>query len=232
MGHGYVVQVNTAFYNNLNKSELFAQLVEIANATFSPAVERFRKNYGIRMNPGQFDALTSFVFNCGVGTLDPYYGFCRALLNAVDPSSLTGGKQVSGTLNVSGADVYSSASLSSQVVASLGLESVVTVFGYQAYRSGTQQVGLVPCEPLRRPGGVDPRGLRAALRHLDPGPQLGRLHSPCQQFPPVEQRRQRGVRRACVAAPGRVQALLLRKLRGGRSSTPITVITPTACVPQ
>ena len=52
VGHGYVVQVNTAFYNNLNKSELFAQLVEIANATFSPAVERFRKNYGIRMNPG------------------------------------------------------------------------------------------------------------------------------------------------------------------------------------
>ena len=50
------------------------------------------------MNQAHFDALTSFVFNCGVGTLSSDYGFRRALLNAVDVSGFSG--SATGTVNV------------------------------------------------------------------------------------------------------------------------------------
>lgn len=139
VGYGYVVPVNTAFYNNLTPSELFAQLVEIANETYSPAVERFRSNNGIRMNQAQFDALTSFVFNCGTGTLTTNYGFCRALLNGVNPTGISSSNQVTGTLNVSDASVYAGTSVTSQVVTNLSQGSTVTVFGYERHRSETQQ---------------------------------------------------------------------------------------------
>ena len=103
VGYGYVVPVNTTFYNNLTTSELFAQLVQIANETYSPAVENFRSTYNIKMNQAHFDALTSFVFNCGVGTLSSDYGFRRALLDAVDVSGFSG--SAAGTVNVDDVDL-------------------------------------------------------------------------------------------------------------------------------
>lgn len=133
VGYGYVVPVNTTFYNNLTTSELFAQLVQIANETYSPAVENFRSTYNIKMNQAQFDALTSFVFNCGVGTLSSDYGFRRALLNAVDVSGFSG--RATGTVNVDDVDlgtapVYSNRDISSTIVTELSIGSTVTVRDY------------------------------------------------------------------------------------------------------
>lgn len=142
VGYGYVVPVNTTFYNNLTTSELFAQLVQIANETYSPAVENFRSTYNIKMNQAHFDALTSFVFNCGVGTLTSDYGFRRALLNAVDVSGFSG--SATGTVNVDDVDlgaapVYSSASTASQQVTTLDIGATVTVTSVSSTRTSTKQ---------------------------------------------------------------------------------------------
>lgn len=142
VGYGYVVPVNTTFYNNLTTSELFAQLVQIADETYSPAVENFRSTYNIKMNQAHFDALTSFVFNCGVGTLSSDYGFRRALLNAVDVSGFSGG--ATGTVNVDDVDlgaapVYSSASTASQQVTTLDIGATVTVTSVSSTRTSTKQ---------------------------------------------------------------------------------------------
>ena len=142
VGYGYVVPVNTTFYNNLTTSELFAQLVQIANETYSPAVENFRSTYNIKTNQAHFDALTSFVFNCGVGTLSSDYGFRRALLNAVDVSGFSG--SATGTVNVDDVDlgaapVYSSASLTSQQVTTLDIGATVTVTSVSSTRTSTKQ---------------------------------------------------------------------------------------------
>lgn len=142
VGYGYVVPVNTTFYNNLTTSELFAQLVQIANETYFPAVENFRSTYNIKMNQAHFDALTSFVFNCGVGTLSSDYGFRRALLNAVDVSGFSG--SATGTVNVDDVDlgaapVYSSASTASQQVTTLDIGATVTVTSVSSTRTSTKQ---------------------------------------------------------------------------------------------
>ena len=142
VGYGYVVPVNTTFYNNLTTSELFAQLVQIANETYSPAVENFRSTYNIKMNQAHFDALTSFVFNCGVGTLSSDYGFRRALLNAVDVSGFS--DRATGTVNVDDVDlgaapVYSSASTASQQVTTLDIGATVTVTSVSSTRTSTKQ---------------------------------------------------------------------------------------------
>ena len=142
VGYGYVVPVNTTFYNNLTTSELFAQLVQIANETYSPAVENFRSTYNIKMNQAHFDALTSFVFNCGVGTLSSDYGFRRALLNAVDVSGFSG--RATGTVNVDDVDlgaapVYSSASTASQQVTTLDIGATVTVTSVSSTRTSNKQ---------------------------------------------------------------------------------------------
>ena len=142
VGYGYVVPVNTTFYNNLTTSELFAQLVQIANETYSPAVENFRSTYNIKMNQAHFDALTSFVFNCGVGTLSSDYGFRRALLNAVDVSGFSG--SATGTVNVDDVDlgaapVYSSVSTASQQVTTLDIGATVTVTSVSSTRTSTKQ---------------------------------------------------------------------------------------------
>ena len=140
VGHGYVVPVNTTFYNNLTEAELFAQLVQIANETFSPAVENFRSMHSLKMSQAQFDALTSFVFNLGTGTLNESSNWTSAVIvNAVDPTPIKSKGSVTGTLNAGDANIFSDTSLDSSVVVTVPHGGTVTVTDYQAYRSTTQQ---------------------------------------------------------------------------------------------
>ena len=145
VGHGYVVQKNVAFYNNMTEEEAYAQLVDKVNSSsFGGAVERFRSNHSIRMSQGQFDALTSFVYNLGAGTLDPDYGFCRAILNAADPTGISTANPKAGTVTVTdidtaatnasgvnGAPVYATTDLNSALVMALASDTPVTVDGYK-----------------------------------------------------------------------------------------------------
>lgn len=140
VGHGYVVPVNTTFYNNLTEAELFAQLVQIANESFSPAVEAFRSKHNLKMSQAQFDALTSFVFNLGPGTLNESANWTSAVIvNAVDPAPIRSMGSASGTLNAGDANIFSDTSLDSSVVVTVPHGAEVTVTDYQAYRSTTQQ---------------------------------------------------------------------------------------------
>ena len=140
VGHGYVVPVNTTFYNNLTEAELFAQLVEIANESFSPAVEAFRSKHNLKMSQAQFDALTSFVFNLGPGTLNESANWTSAVIvNAVDPTPIRSMGSVTGTLNAGDANIFSNTSLDSSVVVTVPHAAKVTVTDYQAYHSTTQQ---------------------------------------------------------------------------------------------
>lgn len=139
VGHGYVVGKHIPFYNNLTSGEAYAHLVSTVNkGSYASAVESFRQRYNIKMSQAQFDALTSFVYNCGPGTLSENYGFCRAILNAVDPTGISESSPVTGVLNVSDGILYQSASTSKKV-GTVALNTKVTVDSYQAARTSTQQ---------------------------------------------------------------------------------------------
>ena len=145
-------------------------------------------------NQAHFDALTSFVFNCGVGTLSSDYGFRRALLNAVDVSGFSG--SATGTVNVDDVDlgaapVYSSASTASQQVTTLDIGATVTVTSVSSTRTSTKQ--------------------EVWYQVTTSGGQVGWM------LPPVEQGR-RCAAWPGVPPPGGVQYLLLWRLRKGYES--------------
>lgn len=145
VGHGYVVQKNTAFYNNLTETEAFIQLVNMSNSSsYGGAVEKFRSNNNLKMSQAQFDALVSFVYNLGAGNLSTSYDTFKVMLNAVDPTGISSSNKATGTVNVVNVDsgvapVYSNTSTTSSQVATLGMGSKVTVDNYKALRSSTQQ---------------------------------------------------------------------------------------------
>lgn len=134
VGYGYVVPKNTAFYNNLTKSEAFAMLVDKANnGGYTGGVNRFLRNNGVKMSQAQFDALLSFVWNCGTGTLDPSeYDTPKVMLNAVvPPSDLSAGRPYTGKLNVGSSAVYKDANLSSAVLTKVSDGASVSVVGHK-----------------------------------------------------------------------------------------------------
>ena len=142
VGHGYVVPVNNTFYNNLTYEEAYGLLVEQVNTGgYASAVEKFRSSNNIRMSQGQFDALVSFVYNCGPNVLNPSSYYTPAvILNAViPPSDLSASRPYTGTLNVGSGQIYSQPSVNSSVVATVPGGSNVTVTGYQRYSTDRQQ---------------------------------------------------------------------------------------------
>lgn len=142
VGHGYVVPVNTIFYNNLTDEEAYGMLVDQVNTGgYATAVERFRANNGIRMSQAQFDALVSFVYNLGPNVLDPsrYYTPAVILNAVVPPVDLSPSNPYNGTLNVGDGVIYSQSSLNSTVLATVPGGKSVSVTGYQRYSNDRQQ---------------------------------------------------------------------------------------------
>lgn len=141
VGHGYVAPVNTTFYNTLTAAEAYAMLVnDVNNGQYATAVNNFRTKYGIRMSQGQFDALVSFTYNCGTGTLNPSSYYTPAvILNAVVPPSDLGSKSYTGRLNVGTGYIYSAADVTSTRVTSVPNGSTVTVHEYKRIASTTKQ---------------------------------------------------------------------------------------------
>lgn len=143
VGHGYVVtKTNNVFYNNLTRTEAYAMLVNTVNAgDYAKAVENFRKEHSIKMSQAQFDALVSFVYNCGTGALSTKnYDTPNIILNMVSPpTDASPSKPYSGTLNVVKAKMYSQASAGSALVQEVPRGSAVSVVGVQVNRSSTKQ---------------------------------------------------------------------------------------------
>ncbi len=142
VGHGYVVAKNSAFYNNLTKTEAYAMLTEtVNNGSYSKAVENFRKENDIKMSQAQYDALVSFVYNCGPGALSlSRYDTPNIILNMVaPPTDASSSKPYTGTLNVVAAKMYSAASSTSSTVVQVPKGAAVQVVGVQVNRSTTKQ---------------------------------------------------------------------------------------------
>ena len=135
VGYGYVVPVNTAFYNNLTKAEAYAMLVDKANnGGYTAGVNRFLTNNKVRMSQAQFDALLSFVWNCGTGTLDiSKYDTPKVMANAVvPPSDLSEARPYSGKLNVGASPIYPEADFSGTPLTTVKSGEAVSVIGYTA----------------------------------------------------------------------------------------------------
>lgn len=143
VGHGYVVtKSNNVFYNNLTRTEAYAMLVNTVNSgSYSKAVENFRKEYNIKMSQAQFDALVSFVYNCGTGALSTTnYDTPNIILNMVaPPTDASPSKPYSGTLNVVKAKMYSNTDAASSVMQEVPEGAAVSVVGVQVNRSSTKQ---------------------------------------------------------------------------------------------
>lgn len=150
VGYGYVVRQNTCFYNNMTASELRGKLVEAVNSgDYSAAVNSFRKSNNLKMSQAQFDALVSFVYNCGTGALNASkYYVAQVLLNAVaPPSGISESQSYPGVVNVAEnynsskgyyCNIYTEASLSSKVIATVPEDATVTVIGTSSVEGKNQ----------------------------------------------------------------------------------------------
>ena len=133
VGYGYVVPVNTAFYNNLTKAEAFAMLVDKANnGGYTAGVNRFLTNNNVKMSQAQFDALVSFVWNCGTGPLNvSEYDTPKVMVNAVvPPADMSESRPYNGTLNVGSSSIYREIRFSSDVLTTVKGGETVSVIGY------------------------------------------------------------------------------------------------------
>lgn len=141
VGHGNVITKNEAFYNNLTDSEVWAMLVDEANNQgYASAVNQFCSRNNIKLAQQQFDALVSFVYNLGPGTLTTGYGFMRAMLNATaPPTNASESSPVSGKLTVSSAVLRETPTVSGTAITTLANGTSVSVIGVKTY-SNTHQV--------------------------------------------------------------------------------------------
>lgn len=140
VGYGYVVPKNSTFYNTLTDAEMWAMLIDtVNNDGYDRAVNRFRSSYDLKINQAQHDALVSFVYNLGTGTLSPGFGFCRVMLNAVAPPNASEANPVSGTLNVEAADMREQPSPSAKKVVTVPNNSTVQVIGTKTF-ADTKQI--------------------------------------------------------------------------------------------
>ena len=144
VGYGYVVSRNETFYNNVTKTEARALLADtIDSGWYASAVNSFRSSYNLKMSQCQFDALVSFVYNCGGGTLtessggEPEYGTARVLTNAVVPPSSF---PVSGTVNINDSVVYQDTSAKSTKVGTIKLGSSLSVLGVKTNVGNNKEV--------------------------------------------------------------------------------------------
>lgn len=142
VGCGYVVQVNTSFYNNMTPTEMMGQMINtVNNGTYATTVENFRKNNNMKMSQAQFDALTSMLYNCGPGVLNNLaYYLPNYIKNAVaPPTDASETNAYRGVLNVVSVSLYASPNAASSRLATVPKGTGIDVTGVEVYRSQTKQ---------------------------------------------------------------------------------------------
>lgn len=135
VGYGYVVSKNTAFYNDLTKTEAMAMLTDDINrSSYTSEVNKFISNNGLKMSQCQFDALVSFSYNIGASYWNSTSKSCylrTVLLNTVvPPENLSSSNAYAGTVTASSLTVYSDHDASSKTLKTLSKGAAVSVIGY------------------------------------------------------------------------------------------------------
>ncbi|MDD5953368.1 MAG: SH3 domain-containing protein [Oscillospiraceae bacterium] len=133
VGYGYTFGAGATFYNNLTKSEAWALLCEAVNKeSYTKQVNEFITKNNIRANQYQFDAMTSFSYNCGSGWWNgtAQFDLRVLLLNAVNPNSvqskINSGSTVKGTVSLK-APVYKSKKQTGSPSKTLNAGTAVTI---------------------------------------------------------------------------------------------------------
>lgn len=140
VGYGYVVPVNSTFYNNMTVEEAKSFLINTVNrGSYATSVENFRKTNNLKMNQAQFDALVSFVYNLGAGSLSMSYYFPQLLMNTVVPPNATESNPYRGVLNVFAGVMYNSPSVDSGKVGVVPKGAGVDVVDVEVKRNDMQQ---------------------------------------------------------------------------------------------
>lgn len=121
VGHGYVVQKNENFYNNMTRTEAYACLSNMMNAKgYAKSVESFQRMYSIKMNQAHFDAMCSMVYNLGGNSIfnTNSYETPYVILNmVVPPTDASASNPYAGLMNVKDTDVYSQPDYTSALAA-------------------------------------------------------------------------------------------------------------------
>lgn len=101
VGYGRVIYSGDSFYNGMTKSEAMAYLVDsVETDGYVTKVNNFLLNNKIKFNQRQFDALVTFVYNCGTGILSNDSDIINMFLNKSHPSSKTNPTKVKTTAKV------------------------------------------------------------------------------------------------------------------------------------
>ncbi len=142
VGYGYVVRTNESFYNNVTEAEAYAALVNTVNSgDYAKSVENFRRENNLKMNQSQFDALVSFVYNCGPNALNVNsYDTPNIILNMIaPPTDASSANPYTGTLNVVKTEMYSQADSSSSILTVVPKGAAVSITDVRVNRSSTKQ---------------------------------------------------------------------------------------------
>lgn len=142
VGNGYVVKQNEVFYNNMTRNEAFAFLCNTVNTKeYVRAVENFRSQNNIKMSQAQFDALVSFVYNCGSNALNVNsYDTPKIILNMIaPPSDASSSKPYSGVLNVVATRMYADTDYKSTELAMIPKGTTISVTEIKTNISSTKQ---------------------------------------------------------------------------------------------
>lgn len=124
VGYGLLVNLNTTFYDTLTPSEMEGQLnISINTGNYASAVEKFRSNNDMAMSQQQFDAIVSFAYNLGGGSVTTSYETFKIMTNAV----AFPGYEVDGYLNVSNLSLYNGTGSGALVIGTVAKDTKVRV---------------------------------------------------------------------------------------------------------
>lgn len=140
VGYGYVVPVNSTFYNNMTVEEAKSFLINTVNrGSYATAVENYRTKYNLKMSQAQFDALVSFTYNLGPGNLNTA-DFANYLIpNTVVPPNASESNPYRGVLNIFAGVLYNSPSVDSGRAGVVPKGAGVDVVDVEVKRNDMQQ---------------------------------------------------------------------------------------------
>ncbi|MGN0476963.1 MAG: SH3 domain-containing protein [Ruminococcus sp.] len=137
VGYGRVIYAGETFYNGMTKDEAMAYLVDsVETDGYVSKTNRFLLDNKIKFNQRQFDAIVSFVYNCGTGVLTNDNDIKNLFFNTYPSSgtNLTKGQVISKCALRKGAGT------SYEKIKNLSKNTSVTLLSAQLYNNSWYKV--------------------------------------------------------------------------------------------